>query len=309
MRSRRRGQQSPVPPVSVSRDWREKDQRWGWFFLAPQTIGIFLFVIVPFIFSMALAFADWNGLKPIQWVGLENFFSQAQDPLFTKAIANTLLIGIITVPFGLGIALGYAVLLQHVRARSVYLTLFFMPVVTSSIAVALIWQQILKKDGVLSAIVSFILRVDHIDWLQEPTYALIALCAIIVWSSMGLNIVIFMAGLESINTSVIEAAKVDGAGPFAIFWRIKFPLLSPVVFFSTVVAFISSMQTFDAVYVLTSNAGPDNALRTVVYHIYDYGFGQFRFGPSSAAAVLLLVLTLVVTLMQFGAQKKFVHYE
>ncbi|MET0886644.1 MAG: ABC transporter permease subunit, partial [Mycetocola sp.] len=106
-----------------------------------------------------------------------------------------------------------------------------------------------------------------------------------------------------------EAAKLDGAGAFTLFWRIRMPLLSPIIFFSSVIAFISSLQTFDVVFVLTSNAGPDNATRTIVYHIYDLGFGRFEFGPSSAAAVILLLLTLIVTAVQFGAQKKFVHYE
>ena len=290
-------------------DWRRRDRRWGWFFLAPQTIGVTVFVLLPFVFSMTLAFADWNGLKPIEWIGFTNFIAQASDPLLRKAVLNTLFIGLFTVPVGLAIALFYAMLLQHVRGRSLYLVFFFMPVVTSSIAVALIWQQLLKKDGILSALVSGAFGVEPPDWLQDPRLALLALCFIIIWSSMGLNIVIFMAGLESIDTSLLEAARVDGANPVQVFLKIKLPLISPVIFFSTVVAFISSMQTFDAVYVLTSNAGPDNALRTVVYHIYDLGFGQFRFGPSSAAAVLLLVLTLGVTLVQFGAQKKLVHYD
>ncbi len=296
-------------PASASRDWHVADERWGWFFLAPQTIGITLFVLVPFLYSLTLAFADWNGLNPIQWVGMRNFIDQANDPLLRKAVVNTLIIGFVTVPIGLGIALCYAVVLQHVKARGVYLTAFFMPVVTSSIAVALIWQQLLKKDGVLSSLASRLFRIAPPDWLQDQHFALLSLCLIIMWSSLGLNIVIFLAGLESIDSNVLEAAKVDGAGALTTFWYIKVPLLSPVIFFSTVVAFISSMQTFDAVYVLTTNAGPDNALRTIVYHIYQLGFGQFRFGPSSAAAVLLLVLTLAITLVQFGAQKKLVHYD
>lgn len=289
--------------------WRDVDRRWGWFFLAPQTIGIAIFVVFPFAYSLVLSFASWNGLSPLEWVGFQNFIDQASDPLLIKAVSNTLLIGAITVPIGLGIALGFAVLMQHVKGRSFYLVFFFLPVVTSSIAVALIWQQLLKKDGILNFFMTSILPVEPIDWLQEPNFALLALCAIIIWSSMGLNIVIFMAGLESIDTNVVEAGKIDGANSWSIFWRIKLPLLSPVVFFSTVVAFISSMQTFDAVYVLTSNAGPDNALRTIVYHIYDIGFGQFQFGISSAASVLLLLLTLAITLIQFKAQKRFVHYD
>jgi multiple sugar transport system permease protein len=291
------------------KNWRDVDRRWGWLFLAPQTLGIAIFVVFPFAYSLVLAFADWNGLKPIQWVGFQNYIDQVSDPLLIKAVVNTLLIGAITVPVGLGIALGFAILLQNAKGRSFYLVFFFMPVVTSSIAVALIWQQLLKKDGILNFLMTLVIPIEPIDWLQEPNFALLALCAIIIWSSMGLNIVIFMAGLESIDTNVIEAGRIDGANSWSIFWRVKLPLLSPVVFFSTVVAFISSMQTFDAVYVLTSNAGPDNALRTIVYHIYDIGFGQFRFGVSSAAAVLLLLLTLVITLLQFRAQKRFVHYD
>jgi multiple sugar transport system permease protein len=134
-------------------------------------------------------------------------------------------------------------------------------------------------------------------------------CIVTIWSSLGLNVIIFLAGLQNISPSVIEAARIDGAGAWRLFTAIRLPLLSPIVFFSSVIAFISSLQTFDTVYVLVRNAGPDNATRTIVYHIYDLGMKKFEFGLSSAASIILLLLTLVITAIQFAAQKKFVHYE
>ncbi len=289
--------------------WRRKDRRWGYVFVGPQLVGMAVFVLLPFIGSLILAFASWDGLTDLTWVGFDNFTSQLQDPLLLRSIINTLLIALITVPIGLTFAVIIAVALEKLKTRTLYLVLFFAPVVTSTVAVAMIWQQMLRADGVLSSTISKIFGIAPPDWLGDPRLALIAVCIVSIWASMGLNVIIFLAGLQNISASVIEAARLDGAGALTLFWRIRMPLLSPIIFFSSVIAFISSLQTFDVVFVLTANAGPDNATRTIVYHIYDLGFGRFQFGPSSAAAVILLLLTLIVTALQFGAQKKFVHYE
>lgn len=289
--------------------WRRRDRRWGYLFVGPQVVGMAIFVLVPFIGSLVLAFASWDGLTQLTWVGFDNFVSQLQDPLLLRSIVNTLLIALITVPIGLAFAVIIAVALEKLKTRTLYLVLFFAPVVTSTVAVAMIWQQMLRADGVLSSAIAKTFGIAPPDWLGDPRLALISVCIVSIWASMGLNVIIFLAGLQNISPSVIEAAKIDGAGTFRLFWSIRMPLLSPIIFFSSVIAFISSLQTFDVVFVLTSNAGPDNATRTIVYHIYDLGFGRFQFGPSSAAAVILLVLTLVITAIQFGVQKKFVHYE
>ncbi|RNE66896.1 carbohydrate ABC transporter permease [Cryobacterium tepidiphilum] len=289
--------------------WRRRDRRWGYLFIGPQVVGMAIFVLLPFIGSLVLAFASWDGLTELTWVGFDNFVAQLQDPLLLRSIVNTLLIALITVPIGLGFAVIIAVALEKLKTRTLYLVLFFAPVVTSTVAVAMIWQQMLRADGVLSSTIAKTFGIAPPDWLGDPRLALISVCIVSIWASMGLNVIIFLAGLQNISPSVIEAAKIDGAGAFTLFWSIRLPLLSPIIFFSSVIAFISSLQTFDVVFVLTSNAGPDNATRTIVYHIYDLGFGRFEFGPSSAAAVILLALTLVITAIQFGAQKKFVHYE
>lgn len=289
--------------------WRRRDRRWGYLFVGPQLIGMAVFVLLPFVGSLVLAFASWDGLTELTWVGVDNFVAQLQDPLLLRSIVNTLLIALITVPIGLGFSVVIAVALEKLKTRTLYLILFFAPVVTSTVAVAMIWQQMLRADGVLSGAIAAIFGIAPPDWLGDPRLALIAVCIVSIWASMGLNVIIFLAGLQNIPASVIEAARLDGAGALTLFWRVRMPLLSPIIFFSSVIAFISSLQTFDVVFVLTANAGPDNATRTIVYHIYDLGFGRFQFGPSSAAAVILLALTLVVTAVQFSAQKKFVHYE
>lgn len=302
----------PAPVVPAARRpaaWRRRDRRWGWVFVGPQLLGMALFIIGPFVASLVLAFASWDGLTALEWVGWTNFTDQLGDELLLRSIVNTLLIALITVPVGLGLALLVAVALEKLRARTLYLVLFFAPVVTSTVAVAMIWQQLFRADGVLSGFLAGVLPIDPPNWLGDPRLALIAVCIVTIWSSMGLNTIIFLAGLQGISPSVIEAAQLDGAGPWSLLTRIRMPLLSPIIFFSTIVAFISSLQTFDTVFVLTADAGPDNATRTIVYHIYDLGFGRFEFGPSSAASVILLVLTLVITGLQFAAQKRFVHYE
>ena len=289
--------------------WRRADRRWGMFFVAPQVIGICLFTLMPFAASCILAFTQWNGFGAPRFVLFDNFRDQLTDPVFGRAIANTGFIMLVTVPIGLFLAIVGASLLNRIRWRSLYLVMMFAPVVTSAVAIALVWQQLLRQDGLISGALSTVLGIGQIDWLGHPRLALVAVCIVTIWSSVGLNIVIFMAGLQGIPPSVMEAATIDGAGPITRFFTITLPLLSPIIFYQCIVACISSLQTFDLVFVLVKNAGPDNGTRTIVYHIYDLGFAEFQFGLSSAASVVLLVLTLIVTAVQFGAQKKFVHYE
>lgn len=289
--------------------WKARDRWWAAFFLAPQGLGILLFTVLPFAFSFYLAFHQWNGFGEMTFIGLDGFKNQLTDPLFGRAVLNTMVIALVTVPVGLMLAIWVAVMLNRVRRRTVYMVMFFAPVVTSSVAVALIWQQLLRADGWLSNIVATVFRVDPPDWLNDPKLALGALCVVTIWSAMGLNVVIFLAGLQNISPSVLEAAQIDGAGTVRRFWSVTMPMLSPTIFFQSVIAFISSLQAFDLVFVLVKNAGPDNATRTIVYHIYDLGFQQSQLGLSAAAAVFLLLLSVVITAMQFGVEKRFVHYD
>lgn len=289
--------------------WRKRDSAWAAFFLAPQAIGIFLFTVLPFGFAFILAFTDWNGFGSLNFIGFENFKNQISDPLFLRAVLNTLAIAALTVPIGLFLAIVVAVLINRLKNKTIYMILFFAPVVTSSVAIALIWQQLLRQDGLISAAISSLFRVAPADWLGNPKLTLLAVCAVTIWSSLGLNVVIFQAGLQNVNPSVLEAASIDGASDFKIFRSITLPILSPTIFFQSVIAFISSLQTFDIVFVLVKNAGPENATRTIVYHIYDLGIQKGQFGVSSAAAIFLMLLAVIITVVQFGFEKKWVHYE
>ncbi len=289
--------------------WRKRDRWWGLIFVSPQLIGMIAFVLLPFAVGLVLAFAQWDGLTELTWVGFANFQAQLSDPVFLRSILNTLGLALITVPVGLALSLLVAVGLDRLRGRTGYLLMYFAPVMTSSIAVSLVWQQILRVDGPLNEAFTKVFGIPGPNWLGDPGFVLLAVSIVTIWSSLGLNVIIFLAGLQGINPNVLEAARVDGAGPLRTMLQVRLPLLSPVVFFSTVVAVISSFQTFDVVFILTKGGGPENSARTIVYQIYDEGFVHFQFGMASAASIILLVLTLVVTAVQLGLQRRFVHYE
>ncbi|MFF4196551.1 carbohydrate ABC transporter permease [Nonomuraea sp. NPDC001831] len=289
---------------------RDRDGWWAAIFLAPQVGALVVFLVIPLGFAVVLAFMNWDGLGEKSWAGLSNFAAQLTDPLFGRAVWNTVKLALLTVPFGLALAVLIAVALNSIKGSNVYRVVYFMPVVTSSVAVALMWQVILAGDenGVLNTSLQRWFGVSGPDWLLDPGWVIVAIAVVTIWSSLGLNVVIFMAGLQTIPPQVVEAARIDGASSFRIFRSVTLPLLSPTIFFSSVVAVISSFQAFDQIYVLVDPKDNEGA-RTIVYHIFDLGFKKFEFGPSSAAALILLVLTLLVTLVQFAAQKRFVHYD
>ncbi|MFJ6140257.1 carbohydrate ABC transporter permease [Kitasatospora sp. NPDC092286] len=302
----------PVRPVRPAREplWRRRDRRWAVLFLAPQLLALLVFLVGPLGYAVVLSFMEWDGIGDATWVGLDNFRTQLTDPYFGRAVWNTVKIGLITVPGGLVLALLLALALHGVRGRTAYRVIYFLPVVTSSVAVSVIWQMILGggTDGILNGTVRDLFGITPPDWLADPTWVVPAIAVVTIWSSLGLNVVIFLAGLATIPPSLTEAARIDGAGPWQMLRSVTLPMLSPTVFFTVVVSVISSFQAFDLVYVLV-NPDHNEGAQTIVYKVYQQGFREFHFGLSSAAALLLLLLTLVVTAVQFKAQKRFVHYE
>ncbi|WP_018933015.1 carbohydrate ABC transporter permease [Gracilibacillus lacisalsi] len=287
---------------------RKNNALWGLIFLTPQLLGLIIFAIIPLISALVLSFMEWDGFGERSFVGLENFIYQFSSSDFWKATYNTILYTVLTVPIGLMISLLLAIALNKIKGKEIYRLFYFMPVVTSSVSIGVIWMWILNGDlGILNQALAMIGIVGP-DWLTNTNLVMISIAMLSIWWQLGYNMVIFLAGLQGISKTYYEAAEIDGASKFQQFRNITLPMLSPTTFFVAIMAIIGSFQVFDQAFVMT-NGGPGKASYTMVYHIYDNAFVDFRFGESSAAAMILFVVILIFTLVQFKLQKRWVHYE
>ncbi|MGN8646594.1 carbohydrate ABC transporter permease [Gracilibacillus sp. HCP3S3_G5_1] len=287
---------------------RKNNALWGIAFLTPQLLGLIFFAIIPLCSALGLSFMNWDGFGERSFVGLENFIYQFTSSDFWIATYNTIIYTILTVPIGLMISLLLAIALNKIKGKEIYRLFYFMPVVTSSVSIGVIWMWILNGDlGILNQMLAMI-GINGPDWLTNTNLVMISIAILSIWWQLGYNMVIFLAGLQGISKSYYEAAEIDGASKFQQFRNITLPMLSPTTFFVTIMAIIGSFQVFDQAFVMT-NGGPGKASYTMVFHIYNNAFVDFRFGESSAAAMILFVVILIFTLVQFKLQKRWVHYE
>ena len=285
------------------------DTVWGLGFASPQMLGLLVFGLIPLVSVFFLSLVHWDGLGPIQFVGLSNFTDQLSDPDFQTALVNTIYYTLLVVPGGIILALLVALGLNKVRGRDTYRVFYFMPVITSSVAVSVIWLWLLNGDfGLINSYLHLLFGIHGPNWLTNPRLVLPSLAAVSIWWGLGINMVLFLAGLQGISTAYMEAAQIDGAGRLQTFWNVTLPLLSPTLFFITVITVIGSFQVFDISYVMTGG-GPVHASYTLVMHIYDLAFQKFTFGAASAVAVILFAILLALTLVQFAVQRRWVHYD
>ena len=286
----------------------KRTTKWAWLFLTPQLVGLIIFSLIPVAIAIGLSFMSWDGFGARTFVGIQNYINQFANPDFWTATYNTLLYTLFTVPIGLSLALVLAVVLNKRTGKNVYRLFFFMPVVTSSVSVSVMWMWILNGDiGILNQVLGMI-SIQGPNWLTDTRIVMLSIAMLSIWWQLGYNMVIFLAGIQNISKSYYEAAEMDGASKLQQFFKITLPMLSPTTFFLSIMAIISSFQVFDQAFVLT-RGGPGKASYTLVYHIYQQAFIDFRFGSSAAGAVILFVAILVLTLIQFYAQKRWVHYE
>jgi multiple sugar transport system permease protein len=285
------------------------DSLWALFFIAPQLIGLIIFSLIPLVAAFALSLADWGGIGELTWVGFANYAEQFRSDELWIALRNTLLYAAITVPGGLILALLVALGLNNVRGKTIYRVFYFMPVVTSSVAVSVIWLYLLNGDfGIINTYARLWFGLELPNWLIDERFVIPAISILGIWWGLGFSMVIFLAGLQAIPRSLMEAAQMDGAGKLRTFWSVTLPLLSPTTFFLVIMALIAAFQVFDQAYVMT-RGGPGKASYTMVFHIYQLAFQDFTFGKSSAAAVILFAIILAVTIFQLNMQKRWVHYE
>jgi len=277
-------------------------------FLAPQLIGLLVFMLGPLVFAIILGFSSWDGFGSRTFVGFDNFILALKDPQLRQSWLNTAWFTVIQLPGLMITGFIFAFLMQKAgRTKSVYRVFFFAPQVTSSIAVAAIWLWLLNPE--ISPLNTFLARIGlpTPDWLQDPRTAIPAIALVSIWQALGYMIVMYMAGLESVPKALLEAADIDGASEWQKMRKITIPLLSPTILFLSITSIIGSFQVFDYIFFFYDTTAPSNA-RTIVYEIVNIAFREFRFGFASAVAIYLFIVLLAVTGLQLLAQKRWVHY-
>jgi len=287
---------------------RTREQIAAYLFIAPWFIGFCIFSLGAMIYSLRLSFYETDLLSSSRFIGLENYRDLAEDELFFKSLRVTTTYTLLTVIPGTIIALSIAMLLnQKIRFLSFWRTVYYLPAVVSGVAVVLIWSWVLQPDyGLLN---SFLHRfgIDGPRWFASEQWAIVGLSMIALWAT-GTNMLLFLAGLQSIPTDLLEAADLDGAGPWQKFRNITVPLLTPTILFSVVVGIIGSYQVFTSAYVLTGG-GPNNATLTMVLYLYRQAFQLFQFGYASAVAWVMFLIIFVFTLILLRSSSYWVHYE
>ena len=286
-----------------------REALWGYAMIAPLVIGLGIFFYLGLAASLYLSFTEWDVLTAPKWVGLENYQRFFENPLYLKTLWNTLRFALLLVPLGMVTSLSMALALnQNIRLRGLYRVLFFLPVLTMPVAIAVVWKWIYTPDfGLLNQFLA-LFGGPRVKWLGDPNLAMPALVIMSIWMGSGYGMVIYLAGLQNISRSYYEAAQVDGASSWQQFINITLPLLTPTIFFSLVTSTISAFQVFDIVYVMTKG-GPMDSTRTLVYTIYDDGFHFFRMGVASATAWVLFAIILAITVVQLWGQRRWVHYD
>jgi multiple sugar transport system permease protein len=287
-----------MPTLSLSAYRMDREARVAYGLLVPTLVFFVLFQYYPILKSIAISFADYGLLRrETPFVGLDNYIRQFQDPLFLSALGNTLLFVAVCVVIGVVLALAVAVMVENTgRWAGLYRTLYFIPVVTSLMATAMIWRWLYASNGLLNFLMTFV-GLESQAWLLSEDLALPSLMALTIWKNLGFDLILFSAALQGISEELYEASSLEGASAWQTFFYITLPQLRPIVVLVSITAVIRSFQVFTIVLAMTQG-GPVNATRTIVYHVYEQGIQYDDMGYASAAAVILLLLVAVVTFFQ-----------
>ncbi len=284
----------------------------GWLYVLPMLIIVAIFSLYPIVSSLAMSFyTQYNFFtNQVMALGFDNFKYLWEDPLFHSAVANTLIFVVGVVPLEIVISLTVAVFLNQIKVLAGFFrTIYFLPFVTSIVAISMVWKWIYNKDaGLLNYFLSFV-GIHPIDWLNDPTWALPALIILAIWKSLGFNIMLFLVALNNVDKRLYSAATLDGANAWERFLHVTVPMISPMTFLIAVNAVIGSFKVFDEIFSLFGGqAGPGNAAMTVVFYLYRMFYEQNKYGIAAAAGVVLFFMILIVTLLQTWFSKKHVHY-
>lgn len=284
---------------------------WGWLFIAPTVIGLIILNIIPIFQTIYQSFFKTGAFgKGNIFVGLENYRKMFNDAAVWQALINTFKYAIVEVPFSIFIALVLAVMLnQKIKGQTVYRTIFFLPMVAAPAAIAMVWRWLYNSEfGLLNRILNA-LGLNSVNWISDPKITYISIAIVGIWSVIGYNMVLFLAGLQEIPTDYYEAAEIDGASAVKQFFSITIPLISPTMFFVTVTRIIAALQVFDSIYMMIEITNPAlYKTQSLVYLFYKYSFVEYNKGYGSAIVMLLLVIIMIITAIQVICQKKWVNY-
>jgi ABC-type sugar transport system permease subunit len=277
----------------------------GWTFILPNFLGFLTFTLIPVVAAFALSFMKWTSFSAPTWVGLDNFARMIGSDSFWVALRNTVIYAIGHVPLTLALALGLAMLLnRRLKGIGFFRVAIFFPYITSLVAVAVVWNMLFSPDsGPINQFLQFVGVANPPGWTSSSDWAMPAVIITSVWRDMGYYMILYLAGLQAIPTELYEAAEMDGATPWQRFWNVTIPSLRPTTFFVVVMLTVSSFKVFDLIVVMT-NGGPGRATTVLSQLIYQEGIGEGNFGYSSAISLVLFLIVLSVTVLQFKIQQR-----
>ena len=286
-----------------------RERFWLWFMLAPTILGLVFGTVGSLLATLGLSFFDWDLIGPPVWAGVSNYIALAQNHAYTEAFVNTLIFSGLYVPGVVVSSLLVAVLLNRkIHGVGVFRTIFFLPTVTSAVATALVWNMIYGRD---TGILNFVLEavgLAPVCWLCTD-HAMLSVVVVNVWGAIGEGMIIFLAGLTAIPRDYYEAAALDGANDVQQFLRVTLPLVTPSIFFQTIIAAINAFQAYDYIYMLTRRSGGDSSVPVAVFSIYRNAFHFFRMGDASAQAIQLALLVGLFMGIMFWWERHYVVYE
>ncbi|WP_280737659.1 MULTISPECIES: sugar ABC transporter permease [unclassified Enterococcus] len=282
-----------------NKNLRRKNTLMAYTFILPNFLGFFVFTLIPVAFSLVLAFMSWDSFSTPEFVGLKNFAKMLQDETFWISLKNTFLYTIGVVPLTLICSLGLAILLnKKIRGMKFFRTAFFFPYVTSLVAIAVVWNMLFHPTmGPINQFLKLFIE-NPPGWTSSSDWALTAIVIVSVWRGMGYYMILYLAGLQGIPRELYEAASMDGANKWKQFANVTLPSLRSTTFFVTIMLVINCFKIFDLVQVMTAG-GPGRATNVLVYQIYNEAFVKFNFGYASAIAMVLFIIVLTITVIQF----------
>ncbi|WP_052427551.1 carbohydrate ABC transporter permease [Neobacillus niacini] len=299
----------PTKGIKRRKKFIGSESFYGYLFVSPMVIGFLLIMFFPLVYSIYMSLTDWQLLGDPNFIGTENYQRLVNDPDFWVVLKNTLIFAAGLVPINILIALMLALLLQrNLPGIGFFRTAIFIPVMTSIVVWSIIWKYMFgTEEGFINQVLAAI-GIDGPAWLYDPDLALGAVIVVSALKNVGLNMVLFLAALQQVDKNLYEASYLDGANKVKQFWHVTLPMITPTVFLTLILTVIGSMKVFGQIYVMT-NGGPGNHTKVLVYYIWENAFKLFDFGYASAIALVLFVIILFFTIIQWSARKRWVFHE